>query len=180
MAFHFSRRKFIFKEEDHAGELNIVPYLDIMMNLIMFMLLSMTGLASFGVLNVAAPKYGPAAAAMAPDQQENKKQLMLTVLISDKGFFVAGTGGVLPGETAPTAPSAEGQPTIARLANGEYDYGALTAKMMAIKQAFPDESKIILGADSKVPYGILVKTMDACRENAGQMLFFDVSLAAGM
>jgi len=30
-----------------------------MMNLIMFMLLSMTGLISFSVLNVAAPKYAP-------------------------------------------------------------------------------------------------------------------------
>lgn len=180
MAFHFSKRKLRPKEEDNAGELNIVPYLDIMMNLIMFMLLSMTGLASFGVLNVAAPKYGPAAAAAAPDQPENKKQLMLTVLISDKGFFVAGTGGVLPGDLSPAAPVAEGQPTIARLASGDYDYGALTAKMAAIKQLFPDESKIILGADSKIPYGILVKTMDACRESGGQMLFFDVSLAAGM
>jgi biopolymer transport protein TolR len=167
MAFHFSKRKLRPKEEDNAGELNIVPYLDIMMNLIMFMLLSMTGLASFGVAAV-------------PDQPENKKQLMLTVLISDKGFFVAGTGGVLPGDLSPAAPGADGQPTIARLASGDYDYGALTAKMAAIKQLFPDESKIILGADSKIPYGILVKTMDACRENGGQMLFFDVSLAAGM
>jgi biopolymer transport protein ExbD len=180
MAFHFSKRKLRPKENEETGELNIVPYLDIMMNLIMFMLLSMTGLASFGVLNVAAPKYGPPAGAAFAEPQENKKQLLLTVLISDKGFFVAGTGGVLTGETAPVVPGAEGMPTIGRLANGEYDYAALTSKMVAIKQSFPDESKVILGADSKVSYGTLVKTMDACREHAGQMLFFDVSLAAGM
>jgi len=180
MAFHFSKRKLRPKEDDDTGELNIVPYLDIMMNLIMFMLLSMTGLASFGVLNVASPKYGPPAGAVAPEQQEGKKQLMLTVLISDKGFFVAGTGGVLPGETALASPGSEGQPTVAKLPSGDYDYAALTTKMIAIKQLFQDESKIILGADAKVPYGVLVKTMDACREHAGQMLFFDVSLAAGM
>lgn len=179
MAFHFSKRKLRPKEDEDTGELNIVPYLDIMMNLIMFMLLSMTGLASFGVLNVAAPKYGPGASAAQPEQSEAKKPLMLTVLISEKGFFVAGTGAVLPGEAAPATPG-EGQPTIARLASGEYDYAALTSKMTQIKQAFPDESKIILAADAKVPYSVLVKTMDACREHAGQMLFFDVSLAAGM
>ncbi len=173
MAFHFSKRKLRPREDEETGELNIVPYLDIMMNLIMFMLLSMTGLASFGVLNVAVPKYGRPAAAVSAETQEDKKQLMLTVLISDRGFFVAGTGGVL-------ASGAEGAPTIGKLANGEYDYSALTSKMVAIKQSFPEESKIIFGADSKVSYGTLVKTMDACRENAGQMLFFDVSLAAGM
>jgi hypothetical protein len=58
MAFHFSKRKLRPKEEEETGELNIVPYLDIMMNLIMFMLLSMTGLAAFGILNVNAPSYG--------------------------------------------------------------------------------------------------------------------------
>ena len=59
MAFHYSKRKLKANEEGHAGELNIVPYLDILMNLIIFMLLSMTGLAAFGILNVSAPNYGP-------------------------------------------------------------------------------------------------------------------------
>ena len=44
--------------EDDFGELNIVPYLDVVVNLVMFMLLSMTGLISLGVLNVSAPKIG--------------------------------------------------------------------------------------------------------------------------
>src|SRR4051794_38957215 len=110
MAFHFSKRKLRPKEEEETGELNIVPYLDIMMNLIMFMLLSMTGLVCFGVLNVAAPKYGGPTAGGATEDS-NKPKLLLTVLISDKGFFVAGSGGVLPGDTGAPA-SAEGQPTI--------------------------------------------------------------------
>ena len=46
MAFYFSRRKLKPREEEEMGELNIVPYLDILMNLIIFMLLSMTGLAA--------------------------------------------------------------------------------------------------------------------------------------
>ncbi len=182
MAFHFSRRKLRPREEESGvGELNIVPYLDIMMNLIMFMLLSMTGLVTFGVLNVSAPKY--ASGPTATQANEDKKvKLLLTVLVSEKGFFIAGEGGVLPGEAAPVA-SSEGQPTIPRTSNGEYNYSALTAKMVEIKRAFPDESKVILGADATIPYEVLVQTMDACRENDGrtvegkpEALFFDVSL----
>ena len=174
MAFHFSKRKLRPKEDEETGELNIVPYLDIMMNLIMFMLLSMTGLVSFGVLNVAAPKYGDPTAGGATEDG-NKPKLLLTVLISDKGFFVAGSGGVLPGDTGAPA-SAEGQPTIPKDPKGEFDYAGLSLKVQEIKKAFPEESKVILGADAKIPYEILVKTMDTVREFKGGQLFFDVSL----
>lgn len=179
MAFHFSKRRLRPKEEEDSGELNIVPYLDIMMNLIMFMLLSMTGLVSYGVLNVAAPKYGGAPTAGTTGEDPTKPKLLLTVLVSPKGFFVAGTGGVLGGGTDPQTPPADGAeapPTVPLKADGAYDYPGLTGKMLEIKKAFPEESKVILGADAKIPYDVLVKTMDACREHAGQMLFFDVSL----
>src|SRR6478735_5841062 len=81
---------------EKTGELNIVPYLDIMVNLIMFMLVSMTGVIQFGILNVAAPSYGPAPVTAASNDPK-KKDLLLTVAISTKGFFVAGSGGVLGG-----------------------------------------------------------------------------------
>jgi biopolymer transport protein ExbD len=174
MAFHLSRRKLRPREREETGELNIVPYLDILMNLIMFMLLSMTGLVSFGVLNVSAPKY-TAGAAVGGGEDPDKPKLLLTVLVSDKGFFVAGSGTVLGGEAPPQA-NGEGQPTIAKKSDGEFDFPALTAKLVEIKKAFPEESKIILGADAHIPYETLVRTMDACREKDGQMLFFDVSL----
>jgi hypothetical protein len=58
MAFFYSKRKLRIRRPTRRAELNIVPYLDILMNLIMFMLLSITGLAAFGILNVNAPNYG--------------------------------------------------------------------------------------------------------------------------
>src|SRR4029077_11484388 len=96
MAFYFSKRKIRPKEDEETGELNIVPYLDILMNLIIFMLLSMTGLATFGILNVNAPNYGVCGAAA---NAEGEKPLLLTVAISKQGFFIAASGGVLPGES---------------------------------------------------------------------------------
>src|SRR5262249_34228960 len=114
MAFYFSKRKIRPKEDEDTGELNIVPYLDILMNLIIFMLLSMTGLATFGILNVNAPNYGPSAAAN-PDQPQ-KPPLLLTVAISKRGYYIAATGGVLGAqEAAPGAPMGEGAPTIPKL-----------------------------------------------------------------
>lgn len=182
MAFHFSKRKLRPKEHEDVGELNIVPYLDIMMNLIMFMLLSMTGLISFGVLNVSSPKYADTGVVKQANPDEPQKpKLLLTVLVSEKGFFIAGEGGVL-GSTGATADQS-GAPTVPKLPNGHYDFATLTTKITEIKKAFPEESKVILGADAKVNYENLVRTMDAVRENPTQLiegkpmtLFFDVSL----
>ena len=83
-------------EEDEVGELNIVPYLDIITNLVMFMLLSMTGLIGLGVLDVSAPKIG-GENAVTQQADPNAPKLLLTVAISRKGFYVAGSGGVLGG-----------------------------------------------------------------------------------
>src|SRR5215475_8071604 len=59
MAFFYSKRKLRTRGRVEGQELNIVPYLDILMNLIMFMLLSITGLSAFGILNVNVKKEFP-------------------------------------------------------------------------------------------------------------------------
>jgi len=167
---------------EKAGELNIVPYLDIMVNLTMFMLISMTSVIQFGILNVAAPAYGPAnSAQVAQPDQKKKPDLLLTVAISTKGFFVAGTGGVLSAAADPKAPKPDPKsapPTIPLLADGKYDYQQLTRKMVDVKSSYPEESKVILMADQTVSYDVLVQTMDAIREDGAHRLFYDVVLGA--
>lgn len=176
MAFHFSRRKLRPAEHDEVGELNIVPYLDILMNLIMFMLLSITGLSAFGILNVNAPNYGGAAASVT--DQADQPKLLLSVLIQKKGFYVAGTGAVLGQQTAGAQGAGGAEPTIPRRPDGTYDFNALTAQMMSIKKDFPGETKVIVGAEGDTPYETLVQTMDSVREGPQrQLLFPDVTLA---
>jgi biopolymer transport protein ExbD len=169
------------REEEHTGELNVVPYLDVVVNLVMFMLLSMTGLITLGVLNVSAPKIA-AEGAGAGDKPE-KPPLLLTVAVGRQGFYVAGAGGVLGKEAA--APAADRPPTIP-LREGKYDYASLTEQMKKIKEQFPNETAVILSADPDVVYDVLIQTMDACREASvkapdGKIerkpLFFDVSLS---
>lgn len=175
MAFYFSKRKVRPKEEEESGELNIIPYLDILMNLIIFILLSMTGLATFGILNVNAPNYG---ASNPSGGTPDKPPLLLTVAISKKGYYIAATGGVLgAAEQAPGAPMGEGAPTIPKLPDGSPDYAALTSKMKEIKANFPEESKVIIAAEPDVQYEWLVMTMDALRETSDRKLLFpDVTL----
>jgi biopolymer transport protein ExbD len=165
-------------QHEKTGELNIVPYLDIMVNLTMFMLVSMTSVIQFGVLNVVAPSYGPQPAAQ---KQEKKPQLLLTVAISAKGFFVAGSGGVLGVTTDPNAPPPDPKtapPTIALLADGKYDYASLTRRMVDIHQQFPDETRVILVADPSIAYETVIQTMDAIREDGATKLFPDVTMGA--
>ncbi len=166
--------------EEHMGELNIVPYLDVVVNLVMFMLLSMTGLISLGVLNVTAPKYTAETTTAAPD---SGPKLLLNVSIARQGFFIAGSGGVLGADAAPG--EADRPPTIP-LKDGKYDYAALTEQLARIKERYPNETQVIIAADADVVYDTLIQTMDACREQVVQKadgtterktLFFDVSLA---
>jgi biopolymer transport protein TolR len=172
MAFHYSRRKLKPREEEEAGELNIVPYLDILMNLILFMLLSITGLASFGILNVSAPSYGGPSTTVAPQENPDQPRLVLSVLISKKGHFVNSENAIL---------GQDGAPTIPVKADGSYDYAALNAQMVKIKSAFPTETKVIVAADPDTPYDALIQTMDALRETqdkSHRLLFPDVTLGA--
>jgi biopolymer transport protein ExbD len=172
MAFYFSRRKLKPREEEEMGELNIVPYLDILMNLILFMLLSITGLASFGILNVSAPSYGGPSTTVAPQENPDQPRLVLSVLISKKGHFVNSENAIL---------GQDGAPTIPVKADGSYDYAALNAQMVKIKSAFPTETKVIVAADPDTPYEALIQTMDALRETqdkSHRLLFPDVTLGA--
>ncbi len=187
MAFHISKRKLKPKEEDEMGELNIVPYLDILMNLIIFILLSMSGLAAFGILNVNAPTYGGGGGGANNDAPE----LLLTVAISKKGFYVAAQGGVLPGQENAEAAPGQGAPTVPTKGDGTYDYAALTEKMKQVKSSVKQmidegkvaptsDSKVIIAAEADTQYEVIVGTMDATRETVGdhKLLFPDVTLAS--
>jgi biopolymer transport protein ExbD len=161
-------------ETEH--ELNLVPYLDIMVNLVMFMLLSMTGFITFDMVNVNMPDLSEGSASSAPPPKPAAENLTLNVSVSTKGFYVAASGGVLPGEN-PGAPG-QGAPTIPLKANGDYDYDALTKKMEEIKTKYPATSQFFLAADKTVKYDVIIHTMDATRGDSTHVLFPDVAFAA--
>ena len=72
-------------------------------------------------------------------------------------------------------------PPIPKMPDGEYDYPTLTTKLEEIKKQFSDETKATFNADATIPYEIVVKTLDAMREDKeGKILFPDIVFAAGI
>lgn len=150
------------RDDEHTGELNLVPYLDVVTNLVMFMLLSTVGLISLGVLDVGTPRIGTPDAALAVAGSE-APPLNLTVGITERGFYVSGAGAVLEGDAKRDAGDASRPPTIPRK-GADYDYESLTRLLAKVKDQFPSESRVILVATNDTAYDLVIHTMDACRE----------------
>ena len=90
--------------------------------------------------------------------------LQLTVAITDQGLALKGDGEVLP-----DAGSLE-LPCSAAPCQGvqSYDYRGLTDLLGRVKDAHPDEQTLILLPEERVSYEVLVKVMDAAREDLDQ------------
>lgn len=155
--------------EEETGEINLVPYMDIVTNIIIFLLASVINQVPLGTVNVSSPTFG---AGGGGDGTPEKPALNLTVTVGGTGFTLAGSGGVMP--------------PIPKLPNGDYDYNALTTKLTEIKKEFSDETKATFNADAVTPYDTVVKTLDAMRyykdekEQREKELFPDVVFAAGI
>jgi len=159
------RMKEQFEEaEEETGEINLVPYMDIVTNIIIFLLASVVNQVPLGTVNVSSPTFGGGGGG---GGEAEKPSLNLTVTVGASGFTLAGSGGVMP--------------PIPKLPNGEYDYVALTTKLTEVKNEFKDETKATFNADAGTPYEIVIKTLDAMREDKeGKMLFPDIVFAAGI
>ena len=187
---------------EEGGELNLVPYLDIVTNVIMFLLATITFAAALGDINVSSPTTTSAAQLQNQPPPEPKNELNLTVSVSDKGFTIAASGAVLyqgqtieaSGNISP-APAGATLPTIPKK-GADFDYDGL-AKLMAQIKATPtakNETKVIVNANPDIVYDVIVQVLDACRGKAmavadpdhpGKMMegyerFGDVLLSAGL
>lgn len=178
--------------------LNITPYLDIVTSIMLFMMVTSTGLVQIGVINVNAPRYQDpldAGSMQKPeDQKDEEKKLNLTIGITYQGLFIAGVGGVLGAVDESAGEGEAKKPTIPLLTRDAacqdamargvpppascYDYRRLTIEMIKVKNQFPVETKVIIYAQPDVPYEILVQVMDATRQDEdGRALFYDVILS---
>jgi biopolymer transport protein ExbD len=158
---------------EEGGELNLIPYLDIVTNVIMFMLATTTFAAALGDINVSSPTTSNAVAATT-EPPEPKNELNLTVSVSDKGFTIAAAGAVLyqgfsfDGAGGLVQPPGNVLPTIPKNAKGEFDYELLNKKMLEIKKSpsAAGETKVIVNANPDIVYETVVQVLDACRGKA--------------
>ncbi len=156
-------------------ELNIVPFLDIVINLIMFLLMVISAVAFFAQVEASLPEYrGGGVGKRAADEPS----LNLNVTITQAGIIVSGTGGKLAPGCTTTAPGKV--MTVAKRADGQYDWEGLTKCVSRVKQEFQDEERVTISADPEVEYQYLISAMDAVRSKGDDDLFPEVLLSAGV
>lgn len=154
--------------DETGGELNIIPFLDIVMNVLMFVLAS---IATVFTATIPVPAPSSSRSGRPGAQTES---LNLTVQILQNGYAVGARGGFL----APGCRDVAGRGTIAvpNLTQPDsegrlHDFAALTRCMQSIRQQFAQEvsgddgHNINISVNAGIPYGVLVGTIDAVRES---------------
>lgn len=157
-----------------AGELNIVPFLDIVTNIIMFLLATTAMVLTTCELDAHLPTIGRGGGG----GDEPQTTLNLSVTITDRGIVVAGSGGKLQPGCHQTGTG--NIITVNRNADQSFDWSSLTQCLVVVHGQFPDEHQVILSADPNIEYGNVVAAMDAVRSDGTTELFPDVMLSAGV
>lgn len=197
--------------KDEGMELNLTPMMNLISILIPALLIS-TAFVEIAVVNVAAPAIGSAPEDQ-QDKPPDKPPLNLTITITDQGYTVSTSGEIMPGPSGdgkgPTIPMAQKTveckkflgtvppPRKTNVGSGKceapedarpfmvYDVTTLQDKLVTIKDAFPDERRMIIGAEPDVEFEAITDVMDAGRDlkdEAGEVrvLFDEVVLSPAM
>jgi biopolymer transport protein TolR len=175
----YIRKRTSLSEADASevvGELNIIPFLDIVVNLIMFLLVTAEFMVLISQIESDLPKL---ASSRSQGGGEVATPLNLNVTITETGVLVSGSGGKLAPGCANIDASGSRSITVPRKGK-EYDWNGLTACAARIKAQFVDEQTVTISADPEVQYEYVVAAMDAMRRDRQQELFAHVLVSVGI
>src|SRR2546423_10105073 len=79
--------------DEETSEINLVPYMDIVTNIIIFLLASVVTQVPLGNINVSSPTFGSGPADVAAEKE--KPPLNLTVTVAANGFIIGGSGTII-------------------------------------------------------------------------------------
>lgn len=166
------REESVEQEELEGGEINLIPYLDIITNLLLFLLASVAAGYVLGQINTTLPDHVPANQvkpvdpALNPDEQP----LQLVVSTSKQGMILWSVSKLEGSLEQPRARI----PRLPATQAGEaprYDYVALNKALYEIanrrwrgKLRNLDTYEIIVQCDPDIPYETVVDIMDAVRQ----------------
>ncbi len=173
------------EDEDFSdGELNIVPFLDIVINLIMFLLMVTSSVAFYTQTAAALPTYD---GAIGP---RGARSLAVSVSLTEQGIIVASTIGQFAPGCEEMRDSRDSSAVTVPLREGRFDWSSLTVCMTRVAEfaarselPFRDQdgqAQVTLTAGPQVVYQDLLWAMDAMREDDGEPLFPSVLLSAGV
>ncbi|MCO5113179.1 MAG: biopolymer transporter ExbD [Bdellovibrionaceae bacterium] len=140
-------------------EINIVPVIDLMSVLIVFLLITAVW-NQISMIQLATSVYGKKSADQEITEQEIKQDsipLRLDILTNGYVLFI------------------QDQRTPISMIGDEYDTKTLGEELRKVKQAFPDKKDIVIAVDDGIDYGSLVKGMDIAISER----FPQVSIATG-
>jgi len=165
---------------DEGGELNIIPYLDIITNVLVFVLASVT-VTFLTQLDTTPPSSGGKGVKNAMDLDA----LNLAVIIVDDGVsFKTSFGNIAPGcgdeggqvgvRKGITVPNKSGD-------KFDYDLAGIKRCARALKTVeegkFADETQVAVTASRNIEYKHLIAVLDALRNDKDGELFPEFALA---
>src|SRR5262245_59019669 len=126
--------------EEQVRDLNLIPYLDVMVNLVLFTLVTITSILSVTILTASIPQ-------IAPDSGEAKKQLqkaqlLLMIRVMEKQLIIDPNvqGGPSPGRSV-----------LQKKPEG-FDFVMLKDQVGRLKKQFPEETRVLIIAEPKIVY----------------------------
>lgn len=147
-----------------GGELNIVPFLDVVTNLLLFLLATVSTVLVVSQVDARLRPLGPGRGA--------DLARTVSVTLTEQGIVIAGPGGFVASGCATTTRSS----TFAVPAG---DYAALSECMERVR-ARVDDDRVIVSADPQIPYDALLHAMDAVRARGDRPLFPEILISAGV
>ncbi len=159
--------------DEEGGELNIVPFLDIIVNILIFVLATVA--VTFTTSIETNP---PGTGGKGVRQEQPKKSLGLTIIIVNQGFSIKAQGGNV-------APGCDGAGAgIAIPKKGDvYDFSGLQECVSKLKGAAPEfeeETQAFLSANPGTDFQTVISAIDAIRNDSqGEELFPDVNFKVG-
>lgn len=195
------------RELEKPGEVSLIPIMNLVCLLIPFLLYT-ASFVQFAIIDVASPRFQNRSATSVQDD-EQQEALNLMLVITDQGFRLAASGGVLPeGCTSSEGGAASDAPTVPLNGNansctdrggypsgGErrerqtlrlgppacaYNFERLHECIVRIKDEYPDEIQVIISGENRIDYDVLIQSMDATRGTEETPLFPEVVLSSGV
>lgn len=159
--------------DEEGGELNIVPFLDIVVNILIFVL------ATVAVTFTSSIETNPPGAGGAGVRQDQpKKALGLTIMIVGQGFSIKAQGGNIS-----TGCSGTGAGIAIPKTGENFDYSGLQACVERLKKSdpeFADETQAFITGNPDTTYSTVIAVIDAIRRTpSGDSLFPDVNFKVG-
>jgi biopolymer transport protein ExbD len=153
-----SERERLEEEAEETTELNLVPYLDIVTNILMFLIVTITAMLTVGNIETVLPLYSQDSSVSKSKGSSDKPALNLTVTITNKGFTVATSKGVMYEDDIP-----DKLPTVPRDSSGRYNYDRLQKVLALLKRQNEKEEQAFLTANPEIQYETVIAVMDVLR-----------------